>query len=81
MRERVRREELYERESKWRDKSESERKQKVKKNKISFFGLQFQDFTRPGNGQFLCVDAKIYQPMAYRRPDVNALRTAQNKRK
>ena len=34
MRERVRREELYERESKWRDKSESERKQKVKKNKI-----------------------------------------------
>ena len=53
----------------------------MKKNKISFFGLQFQDFTRPGNGQFLCVNAKIYQPMAYRRPDVNALRTAQNKRK
>ena len=53
----------------------------MKKNKISFFGLQFQDFKRPGNGKFLCLDAKIYQPMAYRRPDVNALGTAQNKRK
>ena len=29
---------------------------------------------RLGNGLFLCLDAKIYQHMAYRRPNVNALK-------
>ena len=38
-----------------------------------FFFLQLQDFTRSGNVLFLCLDAKIYQHMAYKRPNVNAL--------
>ena len=87
-----------------RDKSE--RKQKVKRNKIKYFGLQLcystvihlgwhcntienlfiylfiiiiffflqlQDFTRLGNVLFLCLNAKIYQHMTYRGPNVNAL--------
>ena len=41
---------------------------------IAIFFLQLEDFTKLGNGQFLCLDAKIYQNIAYRRPDVNALR-------
>ena len=40
---------------------------------IAVLFLQLQDFTRSGNVLFLCLDAKIYQHMAYRRPNVNAL--------
>ena len=29
---------------------------------------------RLGNGLFLCLNAKIYQHMAYRRPKANALK-------
>ena len=37
--------------------------------------LQFQDFARPDDELFLCLDVKIYQNMTYRRPNANPLTT------
>ena len=37
--------------------------------------LQFQDFARPDDELFLCLDVKIYQHMTYRRPNANPLTT------